>query len=173
MNQNNLQSRRESTASRLARQHGVSEATIRRDAKYAEAVDAIANATSPEVRWQILSSECKLTQAATLKLAKLAKQDPTDVLAILEEVRQAPNKTAASAVIQRFISKIEKIPMNKQMARLIDFQDATDAINWLKRRFTAAELAESLARPTTSEDADDWLRQNSRNVPLMDEIDRQ
>jgi hypothetical protein len=129
--------------------------------------------TSPEVRWQILSSEYKLTQAATLKLAKLAKQDPTEVLAILEEVRQAPHKNAASAVIQRFISKSEEIPMNKQTARLIDFQNATDAINWLKRRFTAAELAESLARPTTSEDADDWLRQDSRNVPLMDEIDRQ
>jgi hypothetical protein len=143
-----------STAARLAKQHGVSEGTIKRDAKYTQAIDIIANATSPEVRQQILSGEFKLTQATTLKLAKLAEQDPTVLPDILEEIRQAPNKTAASAVVQKSISKNKEIPMNKQTARLIDFENATDAINWLKGKFTVAELTESLAKQTSDEEAE-------------------
>lgn len=145
----------ESTAARLAKQHGVSEGTIKRGAKYAEAVDAIANATSPEVRQQILSNECKLTQAATLKLAKLAQNDPAEVLVALEEVRQTSNKTAASAVVQRYISKIDKTPVNKQTVQLINFKNATDAINWLKGKFTVTELAESLAQQMAKKKADE------------------
>ncbi len=172
MNKNDAQSH-ESTASRLAKQHGVSEGTIKRDAKYAEAVDAITNATSPEVRQQILSGDSKLTKSATLELAKLVQQDPTAVLAILKKVQEAPNKAAASAVVRGATVKNDDSLEDKKMARLYDFENATDAINWLKRRFTEAELVESLAKPTTSEEADAWLKQNSMNVTLMEEIDRQ
>lgn len=163
----------EHTAVRLAKHYGVGKATIERDVDYAKAVDIIVAATAPEVQQQLLGVDSKLTKSATLKLAELVEEEPGVLMEIIEEIQQAPTKTAASAVVQRSISKIEEIPMNKQMARLIDFQDATDAINWLKRRFTEAELVESLARPTTSEEADAWLKQNSRNSPLMEEIDRQ
>jgi hypothetical protein len=142
------------TAAKLAKEHRVSQRTIERSAKYAQAVDEIANATSPEIRQQILSGELKLTQAATLKLAKLAKQDPGMMPDILEEIKQATNKTAASAVVQRSTSKIKETPMNKQTARLIDFDNATDAINWLKGKFTATELAESLAKQISDEEAE-------------------
>jgi predicted nucleic acid-binding protein len=161
------------TASRLAKQHGVSKATIERDANYAEAVDAIIAATAPEIQQQLLGFDSKFTKSATLKLAELVQEEPGVVMEIIEEVQQAPNKTAASAVVQRSISEIKEIPMNKQTARLIDFEDATDGINWLRRRFTEAEIIESLAKPTTSEEADAWLKQNSINSPLMEEIDRQ
>ncbi len=161
-----------STAAKLAKEHGVSERTIKRDADYTKAVDAIVAATAPEVQQQLLSIDSNLTKSATLKLAELVQEEPGVVMEILQEVRQAPSKAAATAVVQRSISKTKEIPMDKQTARLIDFENATDAINWLKRRFMAAELAESLARPTTSEDADAWLKQNSVNVPLMDDIDR-
>jgi hypothetical protein len=163
----------ESTAAKLAKEHGVSERTIKRDADYAKAVDAIVAATAPEVQQQLLGIDSKLTKSATLKLAELVQEEPGVLMEIIEEIQQAPNKTAASAVVQRSISEIKEIPVNKQTARLIDFEDATDGINWLKRRFTEAELLESLARPTTSEEADDWLKQNSTNVLLIEEIDRQ
>jgi hypothetical protein len=144
----------ESTAVRLAKQHGVSEGTIKRDAKYTQAVDAIASATSPQIRQQILSGEFKLTQTTTLKLAKLAEEDPAAMPNILKEIKQAATKTAATAIVQRSISKIKEVPMNKQTARLIDFDNATDAINWLKGKFTVAELAESLAKQTSDEEAE-------------------
>jgi hypothetical protein len=143
------------TAVRIAKQHGVSKATIERDADYGKAVDAIVAATAPEIQQQLLGIDSKLTKSATLKLAELVQEEPGVVMEIIQEVQQAPNKTAASAVVQRSISEIKEIPVNKQTARLIDFEDATDAINWLKRRFTEAELVESLAKPTTSEQADD------------------
>jgi hypothetical protein len=144
----------EPTAARLAKHYGVSQGTIKNSAKYTQAVDAIANATSPETRQQILGGELKLTQAATLKLAKLARQTPAVMPDILEEISQATNKTAASAIVQRSTLKIEKTLMNKDMARLIDFDNATDAINWLKGKFTLAELAESFAKHTSDEEAE-------------------
>jgi hypothetical protein len=144
----------EPTAARLAKQHGVSQGTIKNSSKYTQAVDMIASATSPETRKQILSGELKLTQAATLKLAKLAKQNPAVMPDILEEISQATNKTAASAVVQRSTLKIEKTPMSKDTARLIDFDNATDAINWLKGKFTLFELAESFAKQTFDEEAE-------------------
>jgi hypothetical protein len=119
MNQNGTRPN-ESITSRLAKQYGVSEATIRRDAKYAEAVDAIASATSPQIRWQILSADSKLTKLATLKLAKLAKQNPAAMPDILEAIRQAQTKTAATAVVQRYISEIEESPVDKKASPLAD-----------------------------------------------------
>jgi hypothetical protein len=110
----------ELTSAKLANQYGVSEKSIRNAAKYAEAVDTIALATSPQTRRQILSGEFKLTQTATLKLAKLAEQNPAAMPDILEEVRQAPSKTAATAVVQRYISEIEEIPANKETSPLAD-----------------------------------------------------
>jgi hypothetical protein len=161
------------TSDKVAKQHGVSKATIERDVDYAKAVNSIVAATAPEVQQQLLGIDSNLTKSATVKLAELAQEEPGVMMEVMEEIQQAPNKTAASAVVQRSISEIKEIPVNKQTARLIDFKNATDGINWLKRRFTEAELVESLFKPTTSEEADHWLKQNSVNMPLMEEIDRQ
>jgi hypothetical protein len=134
----------ENTAARLAKQYGVSKATIERDVEYTKAVDAIVAATAPEVQQQILGSDSKLTKLATLKLAKLAKKNLAAMPDILEEVRQAPNKTAASAIVRESIvresiSKTRETPINKDEAR-IDFDNAAEAIDWLKRRFSPDEL---------------------------------
>jgi hypothetical protein len=145
----------ESTAAKLAKEHGVSDRTIKRDADYANAVDAIVAATAPEVKQQLLGTDSKFTKSATLKLAKLAQEKPGALMEIIEEVQQAPNKTAASAVVKRFISKAEEVPMNKEAARLIDFENAADAINWLKGKFTAAELAEAFAEEELDDEEDD------------------
>jgi hypothetical protein len=142
------------TATRLAKQHGVSKATIERDAEYAKAVDAIVAATAPEVQQQLLGADSKFTKSATLKLAELVQEEPGMLMEIIEEVRQAPNKTAASAVVQRSISEIKKIPMNKQTARLIDFDTVGDGINWLLGRFTAAEMSDWLTQKIINEEAE-------------------
>jgi hypothetical protein len=135
----------ENTAARLAKQHGVNRATIQRDANYAEAVDAIIAATAPEVQQQLLGTDSKFTKSATLKLAKLAQEQPGALMEIIEEVQQAPNKKSASAVVQRFISKTEEAPMNKDTARLNDFENVAEAITWLQGKFTLAEIVEALA----------------------------
>lgn len=143
-----------STATKLAKEHGVSERTIKRDADYAKAVDKIVAATAPEVQQQLLSTNSKLTKSATLKLAELAQEEPGVLIEIIEKVQQAPTKSAASAVVQRATSKIKEIPMDKQTARLIDFQNVGEGINWLLGRFTTAEMSEWLAHNLVDEKAE-------------------
>jgi hypothetical protein len=146
----------ESTAAKLAKEHGVSERTIKRDADYAKAVDAIVAATVPEVQQQLLGFGSKLTKSATLKLAELAQEEPGVLMEVLEEIQQAPNKTVASAVVQRSTSKIKEIPMNKETARLIDFDNVGDGINWLLGKFTAAEMSEWIAQNLVIDDEEEF-----------------
>jgi hypothetical protein len=143
------------TADRLAKQHGVNRATIHRDADYAKAVDAIVAATTPEVQQQLLGIDSKFTKSATLKLAELVQEEPGVLMEIIEEIQQAPNKTAASAVVQRSLSQIKEIPMNKQTARLIDFNTVGEGINWLLGRFTAAEMSEWVTENLINEESED------------------
>jgi hypothetical protein len=138
------------TSSKLAKQHRVSKATIERDADYAKAVDAIVAATAPEVQQQILGTDSKFTKSAILKLAKLAQQEPGVVVEIIEEVRQAPSKTAASAIVRKFISINDPITAQK-MVSLSDFETIDAALNWVLQKFTATEVAE-------------WIAQNSSDV---------
>jgi hypothetical protein len=102
------------------------------------------------VQQQLLSIDSNLTKSATLKLAELVQEEPGVIMEILEKVQQAPNKTAASAVVQGATEKINDSLEGNEMARLYDFENAADAINWLKRRFTEAELAESFVKQTLS-----------------------
>ncbi len=63
------------TAAKLAKKHGVSRATIERDAKFAEAVDVVAEAL-PETKAKILQGASPLSKG--------------DVIAVAEEVKLAP-----------------------------------------------------------------------------------
>jgi hypothetical protein len=139
-----------STAAKLAKEHGVSERTIKRDADYAKAIDAIVAATAPEVQQQILGTDSKFTKSAILKLAKLAQQEPGAVMELIEEVRQAPSKTAASAIVRKFISINDPITAQKKVS-LSDFETIDAALDWLLQKFTASEVAE-------------WAAQNSSDV---------
>lgn len=63
------------TAEVLAQKHGVSRATIERDGKFAQSVDAL-EAIAPGTKAEILSSNSELTKAEVLKLAEGAKTQP-------------------------------------------------------------------------------------------------
>jgi hypothetical protein len=134
------------TATKLAKQYGVSKATIERDAEYAKAVDAIVAATAPEVQQQLLGVDSKFTKSATLKLAELVQKEPRVLMEIIEEVRQAPTKTAASAVVRKFTSKINDSVRGKEMVSLNDFETIDAVINWVLGKFTATEVAEWVAQ---------------------------
>jgi hypothetical protein len=62
------------TAERLAGQHKVSPATIKRDAKFSNVVDAI-GAVSPEAKIKILLGDTKISKQALMKLAKASKEE--------------------------------------------------------------------------------------------------
>lgn len=141
----------QTTAGKLAKEHGVAEGTITRDARYAEAVDAIVTATAAEVQQPILVVDSKLTKSATLKLADLAKKEPEVVMEILEKVQSASNQTAATAIVESFISEIQEIPAPKLAARLTDFDTVAEGVKWLLGRFTASEILEWVAQNLVDE----------------------
>ena len=60
-----------STSDRLAEEYNVSAPTIKRDAKFAEAVDKIADVAGPEAKQSILSGRCGLGKAAVIEAADL------------------------------------------------------------------------------------------------------
>lgn len=63
------------TAEALAVEYKVDEKTIRRDAKYAEAVDSIAKTSGQAAKQSILSGELKLKKKDAVKLAALPKDE--------------------------------------------------------------------------------------------------
>jgi len=71
----------ETTAERLAKEHKVSESTIKRDGKFAAAVDAIAE-DNPDLRKQILSRQTRVTKADVQAVAALPKEQRAEVAAL-------------------------------------------------------------------------------------------
>ncbi len=67
------------TATKIAQKYKVGERTIRRDAKFALAVDKLANTVGDDVRKSILSRDANLTKKKTLELAKKAEREPDKV----------------------------------------------------------------------------------------------
>jgi hypothetical protein len=65
------------TAEQIAKQEGVSPATVRRDAEYAEALDRIEEACGREARRDILSGKIRLTRKDVVEIAKAG--DPSAV----------------------------------------------------------------------------------------------
>lgn len=68
------------TADIIAEQYGVNQATIRRDAEYARAVDAVAENVGQEVKQQILAGDLPLTKKDVVTLAALPVDEQREVL---------------------------------------------------------------------------------------------
>lgn len=62
------------TGEKIAQELGVVEATIRRDAKFADAVDKVAESAGPDAKAAILSGELGVSKAGVQKLAQLPAQ---------------------------------------------------------------------------------------------------
>jgi hypothetical protein len=65
--------------------------------------------------------------------------------------------------VQRFTSEIKEIPMtmNKETARLTDFETVGAGLNWLLGRFTAAEMSEWVTENLVNEEAEDLAEKDS------------
>lgn len=86
------------TSEKIARQTGVSEKTVRRDAQFASAVDKIASVAGPEARTSILTANTIKTQRDVLAIADMADDAPdlvTDVVQGEKTVEQARQELRA------------------------------------------------------------------------------
>lgn len=66
----------ERTAEDVAKKNGVGQATIRRDAEYADAIDRLVDEYGHDFRTKLLEGQSKLTKTDTLALAKTVDKQP-------------------------------------------------------------------------------------------------
>jgi hypothetical protein len=86
------QSDQKTTAEKLGEEFKVGEKTIRRDARFAEAVDEIVQNCGHEARNLVLSRETGLTRGGVLRLAKLKPEDQQKYVATMKETGKRPRK---------------------------------------------------------------------------------
>lgn len=97
-----------STSERLARQHKVSEKTIKRDERYAEAVDRLAQ-DDTDLKWKILHKEIDIPKGALIDLGK--EEDE----AKLEEIKKG---LMARKAFKKVIKELETSSSGKAIKEL-------------------------------------------------------
>jgi hypothetical protein len=66
----------ENTAKKIAKEHQVGEATIKRDAAFTRAVDTVTKAAGPSARATLLTQGHKVTRVAVQRLAQIVASSP-------------------------------------------------------------------------------------------------
>ena len=94
--QNETQPRNQSTATRLAEKYSVSRATINRDAKLAEAIDAMGE-VSPEAKRMILSGEAKLSKKELEQLSSMSNYELSEIATEIEDGAYEKRKSETAA----------------------------------------------------------------------------
>jgi hypothetical protein len=86
------QSDQKTAAERLAEEFKVGEKSIRRDAKFAEAVDKIVENCGPDARNLLLARDTGLTRAKILHLAEAESEEQKGFVQVLKEGGKLPGK---------------------------------------------------------------------------------
>jgi hypothetical protein len=105
-----------STAAKLAAKYGVSEKTIKRDGRFAEAIDQIvAEYGDPEIQRKLLSADVRLTQGAVSVLLKTPAKERKKIVDELVAKGELPRikkaavpKPRAKQEAQRYIDRLVK-----------------------------------------------------------------
>ena len=129
------------TADRLAKELNVSAPTIKRDAKFTEAVDKIETTIGPKAKQSILSGQCGLGKAGIIEAAEM----PPKKMARAIKSGKLPNATG---------SKTEPMPEPGKV-RGVGVDRANEAINHLSRI-----PKNDLLRKRGFQIVTDWIRHN-------------
>ena len=86
------------TAEIISEQFGVSEKTVRNDAKYADSLEAIATHVGDEACTTILGGEAKLSKKDVEEIADVAKKDP-------DRVKEAFKQTQGKGIVEQLKDK--------------------------------------------------------------------
>lgn len=116
-----------STAQSLATQESVSEKTIKNDAAFAKAIDAVANAVGPDARQELLASNSDLGDQEVKLLAGIAEASPQTAKQVVEDIKKAPTPKAKRRVVREAAQEVPKpTPQKKTLASVLtlDIQDA-------------------------------------------------
>lgn len=101
------------TADRIAEQYGVTEKTIRNDAAYAAAVDALADATGEDVRQQVLTGELPVTKKDIVALAAQSVEKQKAVISKLQEGEARSFRDAERLTRKAEVAEAPAMPSGK------------------------------------------------------------
>lgn len=99
----------QTTAEKLAKQNGVSAATVKRDEKYSDAVDAVTEVAGTDAR-QTLK---KLPRADQIRLGKVAKVAPETAKTAIELLDGTDNKQDAKDIVNQAAKEASRIEAPK------------------------------------------------------------
>jgi N6-adenosine-specific RNA methylase IME4 len=85
------------TSETIAQKHNVGSRTVERAGKYTEAVDKLAEATTPETREMILGGEIKATHQEIQELADIVEEKPEEVNQIIADIKAGKAETVKDA----------------------------------------------------------------------------
>lgn len=98
------------TAEGLGKEYNVTEKTIRNDAEYARAIDAITEQAGEEVKQQILSGELAISKQDVVGLAQIPAEKRQEIVAQGEtEILRAAKEIRARKTEERRVERVEKI----------------------------------------------------------------
>lgn len=124
------------TAERLAEEYGVDEKTIRRDAKFATAIDRIEEKCGTEVKNKILAGQTKIAKQDVSTLADCpAEVIEQAVEADKEEVRQIVQHTA-KAVQSEWTPREKELrkQLNQGLAVVVNMKTDHNLIDWARMK---------------------------------------
>ena len=87
----------ENTAKKLGSQYNVGEKTIRRDAKFAAAIDAIGD-TSPDAKSKILAGEAKINKCELEELSEMSAEEIASAATMIDNGTYEKIKSAGSKI---------------------------------------------------------------------------
>lgn len=140
------------TASVVADECGVDEKTIRRDAKFAEAVDTLSKTAGKEVKQEILSGKSGLTKKAVVEIAKLPEPEQPAAIASAKSKPAATKPSGVKTEVDVFVDSLGKMidRVNALVARFAikHNQQSTALVEHLEK---AKKLAKAMERSWRNE----------------------
>jgi len=151
------QSDQKTTAEKLGDEFKVGEKTIRRDARFAEAVDQIVQNCGQGARNLILAREAGLTRGSVLRLAKLKPEDQKKYLDTLKETGKRPRKPRkGSKRIERITLPAQPKAFVQALLKQLDQKEIAEISQSL------AEAIERQGQETTGEETSQRTRKRKR-----------
>ncbi|AFZ11344.1 hypothetical protein Cri9333_0364 [Crinalium epipsammum PCC 9333] len=117
-----------STAEKLADQYKVGKETIKRDAAFANAVDAIANELGPQVRQEILNRKTPISRKNVLELKKRLLDSGREAASqLLDEYKVSPHRRTKPSVNNQLKSQAQSLGLPTSPNQVLpDIQQGED-----------------------------------------------
>lgn len=121
------------TAQRLAQEFKVAEATIRRDAAFARAIDSIAENCGDDARLLLLSRDTRVTRRRILQLSKLKPPAQRKFLDVLKREGKPPRRKKQASQRQRVVLPTEPKMFAEKLVKSLDRAEVAEIVKVLNQ----------------------------------------